>query len=78
MINILGTRHFIPLERLMCLSQKGKNQSQDSSRGEGSKRGRGKKNFKGRGGSDNQGKRYNIYYVCCVKNGHDAKACRTP
>jgi hypothetical protein len=38
-----------PTGETMCLAQKGKNQSHDSSRGEGSKRGHGKKYFRGRG-----------------------------
>jgi hypothetical protein len=33
----------------VCLARKGKNQSNDSSRGEGSKRGCGRKNFRGKG-----------------------------
>jgi hypothetical protein len=39
----------LTLSPTVYLAQKGKNQSHESSRGEGSKRGRGKKNFKGKG-----------------------------
>jgi hypothetical protein len=38
-----------PTGETVCLAQKGKNQSHDSSREEGSKRGRGRKNFRARG-----------------------------
>jgi hypothetical protein len=38
-----------PVGEIMCLAQKGKNQSHDSSIGKGSKRGCRRKNFRGRG-----------------------------
>jgi hypothetical protein len=45
----LERRSTHPTGETMCLAQKGKNQSHDSSRGEGSKRGCGRNNFRGRG-----------------------------
>ena len=57
----------------MCLSQKGKIQSQDSSRGHGNKRGLGINNFKGRVVRHNHGERPNLQCVCCGKKGHETK-----
>ena len=58
-------------------AQKEKNQSHDSSRGEGIRRGSGKNNFRGLGRC-NQGEGLDIHYVYCGKNGHEENTCRIP
>jgi hypothetical protein len=75
-----GKKTAQPTGETVCLAKKGKNQSHDSSRGEGSKRGREKKNFRGGGGGSrhNQGERSDLHYIRCGKNGYEAKTCRIP
>ena len=67
-----------PIGETVCLSLKGNNQSQDSSRGDGNKRGLVINNFRGRGVKHNHGDRPNIQYVCSGKKENETKTCKIP
>ena len=60
----------------MCLAQKQKNHTHDSSRGRGDRRRHGKKNNRGKGGKHYQGGRQDLHCICSSRNGHVASTCK--
>ena len=68
-----GNKISYPSGDTICLSQKYKNQSLDSSIGEGSKRGCGRNNFKGKAERYFHGERSDVNCIYCRKNGSHEK-----
>ena len=63
-------------EEAVCLAHREKNHAQDYSRGRGGCRGR--INLRGRGGRQFQWEKYDLHFICCNRDGHDASTCNIP
>ena len=65
-------------EEAVCFTHREKSHAKDYFIGGDGPRVRGRRNFRGRGGRQSQTEKYNLRFIRCNKEFHDASTCKFP